>query len=210
MNVAQGFGLRTVQWVDTKVSKTITLCAAVAVLFTTLTLSMQSVLRSAATTNSTGAPVTVVQMPASISGSIPVSSPPSSSVTPVVVQQETILTPLKHWPSELDPIVDYVLKTEYHANTSHRWEFKVKGTIALTAGRLTADMESKGWSVTVLYSSLGVEVVGVFKEAKISIFIDPLLDIDSKWVHITGVYQSKPLEYVAPSTTLPSVANPKA
>lgn len=196
------------------VSRTITLCAAVAVLFATLTLSIQSAIVSTTTPNTAGSPVTIVQMPASVSGSIPVSSPvsspASSPVTSVVVTQETISVSLKHWPSDLEPIVDYVLKTEYHANTSHRWEFKVKGTIALIAGRLTADMTSKGWSATVLYSSLGVEIVGVNKNAKISIFIDPLLDTDSKWVHITGVYQSEPLEYVTPSTTTPSAINPNA
>ena len=196
------------------VSRTITLCAAVAVLFATLTLSIQSAIVSTTTPNTAGSPVTIVQMPASVSGSIPVSSPvsspASSPVTSVVVTQETISVSLKHWPSDLEPIVDYVLKTEYHANTSHRWEFKVKGTIALIAGRLTADMTSKGWSATVLYSSLGVEIVGVNKNAKISIFIDPLLDTDSKWVHITGVYQSEPLEYVTPSTTIPSAINPNA
>ena len=50
-------------------------------------------------------------------------------------------------------------------------------------------MRKQGWDVEILYSYLGIEILGTYGEAKMSLFVDTLLTDESNWSQMTVLYQ---------------------
>lgn len=197
-----------------KVSVGVTLTISLVVLFGVLASSISSIFNDIGLVpaETSGirqeAIVDVVKPPASVTGSLPMTS--STTTSEVTPDADSKPKPLANWPEGLKPLENYALKVEYTMEDSYRWGLEIQGNINIIIGAIVTDMRDQGWEVEVLYSYLGIEVLGTYGDAKMSLFVDTLLSGENNWSPITVIYQKAPIPYQAPPTTAPYKPNSKS
>lgn len=197
-----------------KTYASITLAGAVVVLFLVLAVSVSSIFRDATlATSPTETPREpgLVGPPASVAGTLP-SDPGDANdpTSPTTTLAEYPYRPLSNWPQGLKPLENYGVKSEYNVEDSNRWDLEIRGNINIITGALVTDMRENGWEVEVLFSYLGIEILGTYGESKMSVFVDTLLSDESNLSHMVVVYQKTPIPYQAPVVTTPAEANSKS
>lgn len=196
-----------------KVSTGVTLTMTLVVLFVVLAFSISSIFENIGSgprqtvALEQAETVGVVMPPASVTGSLPATS---STIASEVVTAKGEPKPLTNWPEGLKPLENYALKVEYTMEDSHRWDLDIQGNINIVTGAIVTDMRDNGWEVEVLYSYLGIEILGTYGEAKMSLFVDTLLAGENNWSTMTVLYQKAPIPYTAASTTVPYAPNSKS
>ena len=197
-----------------KVSTGVTLTLSLVVLFVVLTLSISSIFNDIGLVPAGTSAleqeriVDVVKPPASVTGSLPVTS--STTTSEVVADAGSAPRPLANWPEGLKPLENYTLKVEYTMEDSYRWDLMIQGNINIITGAIVTDMRDQGWEVEVLYSHLGIEILGTYGEAKMSLFVDTLLIKENNWSSVLVIYQKAPIPYQVPPTTAPYKPNSKS
>ena len=190
-----------------KISTGITLATTLVILFAVLALSISSIFDDmyAAPVQSVvlekEGTIGIVRPPASATGSLPTTD--TTIANEVAPKVESVLKPLTNWPEDLKPLENYSLKVEYAMEDSYRWDLEIQGNINIITGAIVTDMRKQGWDVEILYSYLGIEILGTYGEAKMSLFVDTLLTDESNWSQMTVLYQKAPIPYLAPTTTVP-------
>lgn len=192
----------------------ITLAGALIVLFAMLALSISSLFESAnpELTETIGisqeGTLGVVTPPESATGILPMT--PETLTTGTTLPSKQLSQPLVNWPEGLRPLENYVLNSEFAMQDSYRWGLEIQGNVNIITGAIVEDMRDQGWEVEVLYSYLGIEILGTYKESKMSLFVDTLFTAEDNWSQMTVIYQKAPIPYTSPATTVPDAPSSRS
>lgn len=192
----------------------ITLAGALIVLFMMLALSISSLFESIN-------PELTETMSISQEGTLGIVTPPESETGTLPMTEETLATgttlpskqiskPLVNWPEGLKPLENYVLNGEFAMQDSYRWGLEIQGDVNIITGAIVEDMRDQGWEVDILYSYLGIEILGTYKESKMSLFVDTLFTAEDNWSPMTVIYQKAPIPYISPATTVPDAPSSRS
>jgi hypothetical protein len=107
------------------------------------------------------------------------------------------------WPGSLPDLGEHtVLSTR--RGEADQWVLAVPGNISLGAGRILAGLESNGWEMNTIATSLGVTSVGTRGEERVSITVrDRDLRIPENWVLLEVIYQARIPDFQEPASPTP-------